>query len=45
MSASPLVCLLFLLSLGRFLSAIKLDDVIQDIIKSESITSHSMNTI
>lgn len=36
MSASPLVCLLFLLSVGRPLS---------DIVKTESITPHSINRI
>lgn len=39
MSASPLVCLLFLLFVGRHLSAIKQGDVIQDVLKTESITT------
>lgn len=45
MSASPLVCLLFLVFEGRRLSAIKQDDVMQGVIKAESITPHSINGI
>lgn len=45
MSASPLVCLLFLLFVGRHLSAIKQGDVIQDVIKTESITTLSINRL
>lgn len=45
MSASPLVCLLFLLFVGRHLSVINQGDVIQDVIKTEMITTLSINNI